>query len=186
MSVAAAIACWVLMLCSGVGIAVGQAAAAFGDDLVEEALGGRHMHHADDFAAAAGLAEDGDVAGIAAEAFDVVVNPLERGHQVGRAGIAGVRVFGAVGREIEGAQDVQPVIHADDHDVAELAEVLAFIGIGFHRGAIGEPAAVHPDHDGLLHLRADALRPDVQTLAVLVLQPVAMRKDEFVARRAWS
>ena len=147
---------------------------------MEEALGGRDVHQADDLAAAAGLAEDGDVAGIAAEGFDVVVNPLQRGHQVGHAGVAGVRVFGAVGRKIERAENVQPVIQADDHDVAELAQVLAVVGIGFHRGAVRESAAVHPDHDGLLHVRAEALRPDVQDLAVVVLQPVAMRKDELV------
>ncbi len=72
------------------------------------------------------------------------------------------------------------MIQADDHDAAELAQVLAVIGIGFHRGAVREPAAMHPDHDRLLHLRAEALRPDVQDLAAVVLQPVAMRKDEFV------
>ena len=68
------------------------------DDLVEEALRGRHVHQADDLAAAAGLPEDHDVAGIAAEALDVVVHPLQRRHEVGGAGVAGVRVLRAIGR----------------------------------------------------------------------------------------
>src|SRR5262245_54368584 len=43
---------------------------------------------------------------------------------------------------------------------------------------------MHPHQDGLLCVWAVALGPDVQILAVLVLQPVAMRKNEFVG--AWG
>ena len=41
-----------------VGRAIGIVAAALRRDLVEQPLGGRHVHHADDLAAATGLAED--------------------------------------------------------------------------------------------------------------------------------
>ena len=164
----------------GIGRAVGVVAAALRRDLVEEALRRRHVHHADDFAAAAGLPEDHHVAGVAAEALDVVVHPLQRHDQIGRAGVAGVRVLRTIGRQIERAEDVQPVVHADDHDVAELAERAAVVGVRLHRGAVREAAAVHPDHDRLLHRRREVLGPDVQILAVLVRDPVAMRKHEFV------
>ena len=46
LSVAAAIICWVWMLLAGSVLAVGQVAAALRDDLMEQALGDRHMHHA--------------------------------------------------------------------------------------------------------------------------------------------
>ena len=42
---------------------------------MEQAGAGGHGHDAGDLSAAAGLAEDGDVGGIAAEAFAVVVDP---------------------------------------------------------------------------------------------------------------
>ena len=104
----------------------------------------------------------------------------ERHHQIRRAGIARIRVLRTVGRQVERAENVQPVIHADDHDVAELAEAAAVVGVRLHRGAVREPAAVHPDHDGLLRRRREVLGPDVQVLAVLVRDPVAMRKHELV------
>jgi hypothetical protein len=117
----------------GVGLAVAVAAAALRHDLVEEPLGRRRVHHPNDLPAAARLAEDRDVAGIPAEGLDIVVHPLQGGHQVGGPGVAGVRVLGAVGREVERADDVQPVVHADSHDVAELGECLAVIGVRFDR-----------------------------------------------------
>ena len=147
---------------------------------MEQTLGRRHVHQADHFAAAAGLAEDGDVAGIAAEGFDVVVNPLEGGHQVGHAGVAGVGILRAVGRQIQRANDVQAVIETHGHYVAKFAQRLAVVRIGFHRRAVGESAAVHPYHHGFLCRRRRVLRPDVQHLAVFVLRPVAMREDEVV------
>ena len=140
-----------------IGRAVGVVAAALRRDLVEQPLGRRHVHHADDFAAAARLPEDHHVVGIAAEGLDVVLHPLQRHHQIGRAGVARVRVLRTVGREIQRAEDVQPVVHADHHDVAELAERAAVVGVRLHRRAVGEAAAVHPHHDRLLRRRGEVL-----------------------------
>ncbi len=107
------------------------------------------MHHAGGLASAAGLAEERHIAGVAAEFCDVVLHPLQRGDQIDGAGVARLRVLRAIGREIERADDIEAVVDADDYDVAELAEILAVIGVGFHRRAVGESAAVHPDHDRL-------------------------------------
>ena len=137
-----------------VGRAIGVVAAALRRDLVEQPLGGRHVHHADDFAAATGLAEDHHVRGIAAEGFDVLLHPLQRRHQIGRARVAGVRILRTVGGEIQRAEDVQPVIHADHDDVAELAERAPVVRVRLHRRAVGEAAAVHPHHDRLLRRRS--------------------------------
>ena len=60
------------------------------DDAVKQALGARHRHQAQHFAAAAGLAENRDIAGIAAELGDVVLHPLQHRHQVQQAGIGGI------------------------------------------------------------------------------------------------
>src|SRR3546814_3642390 len=57
-----------------------------------QALRGRHGLHGGDLRPAAGLAEDGDVAGVATELGDVVVDPLERCDQIQHAGVAGRRV----------------------------------------------------------------------------------------------
>ena len=160
--------------------AVRVVTAALRRDFVEEAFRGLHVHHTDDFAAAARLPEDHDVAGIAAEVLDVVVNPLQRHEQICRAGVARLRVLLPIRRQIERTQDVQPVIDADDHDVAELAEAAAVVGVRLYGGAVREPAAVHPDHDRLLRRHGEALGPDIQVLAMLVLYPVTMGEHEFV------
>ena len=104
----------------------------------------------------------------------------QRRHQVRRPGVARVGVLRTVGRQIERAENVQAVIDADDHHVAELAEASAVVRVRLHRRAVGETAAMHPHHHGLLHRRCQVLRPDVQVLAVLVGDEVAMRKDQFI------
>ena len=76
------------------------------------------------------------------------------------------------------------MIQRDDHDVAELTQRLAIVGVRLDGGAVCEPAAVHPHHDRLLRRRREVLRPDVQYLAVLVLDPVAMREQHLVAAHA--
>jgi hypothetical protein len=79
---------------------------------VEQALRGGHGHERRAFAGAAGLAEDHHVSRIAAEARDVVPNPLQRGDEIHLRGVARPRVLRAADLiEIEIAEDVEPVIH---------------------------------------------------------------------------
>ena len=66
-----------------------HAGATLHDRLVEEALGARHRQQCAHLPATAGLAEDRDVAGIASEAGGVIAHPLEGGHEIEKADVAG-------------------------------------------------------------------------------------------------
>lgn len=162
-----------------IGIPVIGAAALRGD-LMEESLRGGHVHQANNLSAAAGLPEDHYVAGISAKRFDVVVNPLQRCYQVSHSGLAGIRIVGAICGKIERSYDVKPVIHADRHHIAKLAESPAVIRISFHRRSVREAPTVHPHHYGFLHRRVQVLGPNIEVLAVFVWNPEPMREDEFV------
>ena len=96
---------------------------------MKEPARGRHGEQRRHFPTAAGLAEDHHVARVAAEGFDVVVNPVERGDQVELTDVARVRVFRAAGEagEIEIAEQIQPMIERDEHDVAFLREPHAVV-----------------------------------------------------------
>ena len=58
---------------------------------MEEPLRGRHREQRSHFAAAAGLAEDRDGVGIAAELGDVLANPFESVQDVEHAHVARLR-----------------------------------------------------------------------------------------------
>ena len=126
----------------------------------------RHRQQRAHLSAAAGLAEDRDVARIAAEARGVLAHPLQRQHQVEQAGIAGLgEALAAEVRQIEVAEDIQPMIDGHDHDVVAPGEIGAVVARRVGR-AVGEGAAVQPDHDRTLR-RVEGGRPDVQRQAVL-------------------
>ena len=55
------------------------------DGAMKQSLGRGHGRQHGRLPAAAGLAEDGDVLGIAAERRDVVAHPFERQHQIQQA-----------------------------------------------------------------------------------------------------
>src|SRR5579863_6250302 len=96
-----------------------------------------------------------------------------------------MRVFWPVGGKIERTNNVQAVVHAYHNHIAELAQVFAIVGVSFHGRTVREPATMHPDHHRLLGRLGWALGPDIQNLAMLIFQPVAMRKHKLVnARRA--
>ena len=60
---------------------------ALNNGLVEQALSRRHGHQRADLRSAAGLAEEGDIAGIAAERLGVVAHPFQRRDEVEQAGV---------------------------------------------------------------------------------------------------
>ena len=160
------------MLQDGIGeprraLALGEAhaGAALHDGLVEQALGARHGEEGADLSAAARLAEDRDVAGIAAEAGGMLAHPFERGDEIEQAGIARLGEALAVRRQVEMAEDVEPVIDRDDHDVVAPREVHAVVARRVGR-AVGEGAAMQPDQDRALAV-VEAGRPDMQRQAVL-------------------
>ena len=101
--------------------------AAFDDGAMIETLGAGHRHQRGDFTATPGLAEDGHLIGIAAEAPDVFANPFERLHNIQHPCAARKREIRA-GRfaQISEAENVEAVIDRNHHHVAGAREVRAF------------------------------------------------------------
>src|SRR5690348_8817920 len=115
---------------------------------MEESLCARHGEERVHFSAAAGLAEDGDVGGIAAKAADIFLHPFERKNNVELADVAGVFEFFAVLREIEIADGAEAMIDGDEHDVVEAREIFAVVGGVLLAATSDVAAAVKPNHDG--------------------------------------
>src|SRR4029078_4973855 len=114
---------------------------------MENPLAPRGVHHAHNFAAATGLPEDHHVPRVTAEGRDVVAYPLERCHQIGGAGVTRGGVLRTVRREIERAENIEAVVDADHHHVPELTEAAPVVGVGLHRGSVGETATVETHHE---------------------------------------
>ena len=151
--------------------------AALDDRLVKQAPCPRHGHQGGHLPAAAGLAEDRHVRGIAAEARDVVPHPLERGDDVEQTHVSRCRVLlAADGREVEEADRADAVVEADDDDIVA-CEVLSVVDVHLVAGAGGEAAAVQPDHDGAL-ATVEAGSPDVQAQTVFALRAGVPFVDE--------
>ncbi len=116
--------------------------------LLKEPAGQRRGHQHADVHRAGGLAEDGDVVGVAAEAGDVVVNPAEGEDLIHEAVVArGVmRRFADEFGMREEAEDAEAVVEGDDeHAVVEQRA----LGVETARtGAAEVGAAVDPEHDG--------------------------------------
>ncbi len=152
---------------------------AFDHGAMEQALRRRHCHQRADFSAAAGLAEERDVARIAAEGCDVVAHPFERCDDVEVAQVAGVGVaLAAHAREVQVPDGAEPVIDGDDDNVVMSSQPRAVITHESTRAA-GVAAAVQPDHDGAFTRSADTGCPDIQAQAVLAHGLHAVHGLEF-------
>ncbi len=103
-----------------------QRRAALDDRAVEQPFGGRHREQRRDLAAAAGLAEHGHVAGVAAELRDVRPHPGKRVHDVEHAHGARLRerLAAELGQRRE-AEHVQAMIDRHDDHVAAAREIRA-------------------------------------------------------------
>ena len=141
--------------------------AALDDRAMKKPLGRRHSHQHADLSASAGLAENRDVAGIAAESRGVVANPFEGGNDIELADVARVReLLSADSREIQVAKNGEAVVDRDHDDVMFSRELLA--GIAEETAGAGRvSAAVQPDHDRALSSGSRAGRPHVQHEAIL-------------------
>ena len=70
-----------------------------------------------------------------------------------------------------------------DHDhILRFGQLFPVIRIVLNPGACGIPAAMEPHHDRTLCVLIQALRPDVQVLAVLMLGIEDMRHGKLVMR----
>ena len=142
---------------------------AHDDGAVEQAARGRHGEQGAHLPASARLAEDRHVAGIAAEARDVLAHPLQRGDHVEGAGVAGVgKAFAREIGEMQMAEDVEPLVdrHHDHVVVCSKARPVEPRHVG---GAERKGAAVVPDHDRTLAAVGKPARPQVQGEAILAL-----------------
>ena len=103
---------------------------------------GEQCRHGD---AAGGLAEDRDVARVAAEALDVVVDPLQRGDLVQLADVGGrTPGIAAVPAEIEVPERSDAVVDRHHDDVAAFGQRAAVVR-GLRSRSVAEPAAVDPE-----------------------------------------
>ena len=96
---------------------------------MKQAFGGGHHHQSANFSTAAGLAEDGDVDGIAAEICDVVAHPFERGDKVEHSKIRRAGIGLAVGGEVQMAKHTDPVIETHYYNVAAPSQSLTVVGL---------------------------------------------------------
>jgi hypothetical protein len=139
---------------------------AFGDGAGEQPAGSGGGELGQDAEPARGLAEDGDAAGIAAEAGDVALDPAQRGLLVHQAVVARRAArLGGEGRVGQEAERAQPVVDGDDdHALAHQRRRVIVVALAGH-----QRPAVNPHHDGP---GAEAVlgagrREDVQVQAVL-------------------
>src|SRR6185437_3446102 len=120
----------------------------FHNGAVKQAPGRWHCHQGADFSAAAGLAEDRDVARISAKCRNVLPYPFQRSHDVQHPNIARVCILLATQlSEIQIAKHIEPMVYGDDHDVVPARQVRSVINYE-STGSLGVPSAVQPHHYG--------------------------------------
>ena len=135
--------------------------AAHGHGTVEAAFGRWHRHQLGDVEAAGRLAENGDIAWVAAERLDLGTHPTQRRHLVQQRFVA----TRAELRGMEESQCTEPIVHGDHHHVANPRQMLA-VDAGLGTGADGIAAAVNPHHHGTLAV-VWCWCPDVEVEAIL-------------------
>ena len=105
-----------------------------------------HSCHCADFRSAAALSHDGDIARIATEVGDVVMNPLQSCDEVEHADVAGIFVFLTANAGKIGVSDrTETMVDRYEHDITGFAQVLSVIAVLFDAVAIGVAAAMHPN-----------------------------------------
>ena len=153
----------------------GSGIAAQGYRLVYQSLGRRHGDYVAHFGAAAGLAHDGHVAGVAAEVRDVVMDPLQGRDEVQDTYVAGVLEVRTRRGEVGEAEGVEPMVHAHEDDVAAAGEVRPVIAVLLDAVAGGKAATVHPHKDRALlsvrrrspHVQVQAVFADIEVVPVV-------------------
>ncbi len=140
---------------------------AFADRAMDQPLGKRRDHQRAHRKRPGRLAEDRDLARVAAKGRDVVVHPLQRGHLIEQAVVAR-RVAARFLRQLrvrEKPEHAEAVV-GRDHDDALAREPFAVLPrLGGRAGL--KPAAMNPEHHGQFLARLGRRRPDVEVEAVL-------------------
>ena len=103
---------------------------------------------------------------VAAELGDVLLDPLQREHQIEHAGVTRVCEFiPSQLRQVQIAKGVETVVHRDDDHIAPPAETGA-VGLDAIAGVARVRAWMKPDEHRPLAAVAQARRPHVQVQAV--------------------
>ncbi len=152
---------------------------------MEQALRRRHGHQGRDFPRAAGFAEDGYIARVAAEARNVGPHPLQRRHAVEHAGVARKGLAAHRG-QVQEAEDVQAVVDGHHHN-ALMRRQRGPVVPGRRAAPHDVAAAVEPDH----HRQPGLERwgPYVQGQTVLALRVERLRTpflDDDREGRLWA
>jgi hypothetical protein len=105
---------------------------------------------------------------IAAEPFDIVTHPFQRGDQIHHARHAGLVELGrrAQVSQVQIAETGQPMIYGHHHHVAEPRQLSA-VKTGSVAGAGGKTSAMEGHQHGALLAVVDGRRPDIQREAIL-------------------
>ena len=159
-----------------------QRRGAFDRGLVEQPRGRRHGVDGRGLGAAAALAPDHDVVGVAAEVLDVLAGPAQRGEDVQHPLVGGVVAAGEVAQE-QVAQQAEPVVGLDHDHVVELRQMGAVLP-GGGAGADHVAAAVVVEHHRP-PLAVGGGGPDVEVEAVLggCRHPAVAGRAHLAARR---
>jgi hypothetical protein len=118
-------------------------AAALGDGAAEQSLAQRARQQRADAEGAGGLAGDGNLAWVAAEAGDVVLHPLQGRDLIEQTDGAGVGERRVEGGQVGEAEGAEPVVDADHDDVAVQREAGAVVP-GHRALTVAVAAAVNP------------------------------------------
>ncbi len=134
---------------------------------MKQALGGWHGQKRAHLEAAAGFAEDYDVARIATESCDIGLHPAQARHDIEHTLITGSGPFRpAQLTEIEIPQKAQPVIGSHHHYVVGRRQPRAVLRRRSGRTA-GKTAAMAIEHDRTLLAVIHRRRPDIEHQAIL-------------------
>ena len=108
----------------------------------------------------------------------VVADPLQGLDDVLHAEGHALGILAAECGQVNVSQDVEPVVDADGDNVTLVGEGAAFIAVEVVAGTGGETAAMDPDEDRALLAVIDALGPNIQHEAALLVHRF---DDELVA-----
>ena len=132
---------------------------------MEQAASHRHAHQCGHLRCPARLAEDRDIAGVAAERLRVITHPAQRRHHVQNAGIAGIGETGVAVADVQVTEHVEAMIDRNHHHVAAAREMRA-VEARCGPGTVRPSPAMQPHHDRAA-FTPKAWRENIEEQAVL-------------------
>ena len=121
-----------------------------------------------DLASPTGLTENGNIPGISAKRFYILIHPLQCRHQVKQSGIARFCIFIAIGGKVEKTQDVETMIQRHNHCIPFLCQICSVIRGKLLTTAGGITSTMQPHHDGAFLPVFQSRCPDIHPQTILV------------------